>query len=228
MGCAGTGGSQAARPPRCGVRLQVFGANIDRRFDADRVEMSREPAGGAILPDVVQVRQELPVRIELAHGPETLHQVIGLDGVDQYAIEAAIRHPAIVDELGDERDRAHLAKQRRVEADLVDAIDDLLRRPRYFGSFGGIDVNHDDVAGFASVDQRKQGRITHVSPVPEMFAVDLDRLAEVRQARGGEHVLCANLLVGEDPDLARAYVGRAQKELDYAFAAQPLEIDDFL
>src|SRR5262249_29233304 len=97
--------ARAARPPRCRVRLQVLGANIDRRFDADNVEMSREPAGGAILPDVVQVRQELPVRIELAHGPETLHQVIGLDGVDQYAIEAAVRHPAIVDELGDERDR---------------------------------------------------------------------------------------------------------------------------
>src|SRR5262245_35713019 len=104
-------GPQAARPPRCGVRLQVLGANIDCRLDADQVEMSREPAGGAILPDVVQVRQELRVRIELAHGPETLHHVIGLDRMDQYAFEAAVRHPAVVDELGDECNRAHLAKQ---------------------------------------------------------------------------------------------------------------------
>src|SRR5262245_5518511 len=103
--------AQAARPPRCGVRLQVLGANIDCRLDADHVEMSREPAGGAILPDVVQVRQELRVRIELAHGPEPLHHVIGLDRMDQYAFEAAVRHPAVVDELGDECNRAHLAKQ---------------------------------------------------------------------------------------------------------------------
>src|SRR5262245_4718270 len=214
--------------PRCGSRLQVLGANIDRRLDADHIEMSREPAGSAILPDVVQVRQEPPVRVELAHGPETLHHVIGLDRVDQYAFEAAVGHPSVVDELGDECDRAHLAKQRRVEADLVDAIYDLLRRPRYFGSFGRVDVNHDDVAGFTFVDQGKQRRIAHVSPVPEIFAVDLDRLAKVRQAGGGEHVSCANLLVGEDPNLARAHVGRAQEKLDCAFAAQPLEIDDFL
>src|SRR5262245_17284638 len=214
--------------PQSEARLQVLAAKIDRRIHADHVEMSREPAGGAILPDVVQVRQEPPVRIELAHGSETLHHVIGLDRVDQYPFEAAVRHLSVVDELGDECDRAHLAKQRRVEADLVDAIDDLLRRPRYVGSFGGVDVNHDDVAGFASVDQRKQRGIAHVSPVPEIFAVDLDRLAKVGQARGGEHVRRANLLVAEDPNLARAAVCRAQQKLDRASAAQRLEMDDFL
>jgi hypothetical protein len=44
--------------------------------------------------DVVKVHQELPIRIELAHGPEPLHHVIGLDRMNQHALEAAVRSPS--------------------------------------------------------------------------------------------------------------------------------------
>src|SRR6266849_7437993 len=149
--------------------------------------MSFEPLLGAVASDVVQVQQKIPIGIELAHGSEPLHHVIGVDGVNQHTLEAAVSDLSVLDELGDESNSAHLSKQRRIEADLVDAVYDLLRGPRYFESLGRVDVNHDDVRGLAAVDQRKESRIAHIAAVPKIFSLDLDRLGEKWQARGREH-----------------------------------------
>jgi hypothetical protein len=36
------------------------------------------------------------------------------------------------------------------------------------------DLDHDDVARIAFIDEREEGRITHVTPIPISLSVDLD------------------------------------------------------
>src|SRR4029079_17257788 len=90
----------------------------------------------------------------------------------------------------------------------------------------GINVDDESVGASAVIDQREDGRITHVAAVPIMLASDLDRLEHERQAGGGEDRIDEDLPAGENLHLAGAHVGRREVELDRAFALQLFEIDD--
>src|SRR5262249_60435917 len=107
--------------------------------------MGGEPMFGTFCPSVAKVRQELPIGIELAHGTKLLQHVINFDRVNEDPLQTAVGDLSVVDQLGHEYNGAHLAKERRVEADLIDAVDDLLRGLRYRRSFARIDVNDDDI-----------------------------------------------------------------------------------
>ena len=135
-----------------------------------------------------------------------------------------------IDQLGDEGDRPHLAHQRGVEADLVDAVEDL--RSPCCGSSGAldrIDVDDQHVRRVAAIDQREDRRIAHVAAVPIGLAVDLDGLEQERQAGRGHDRVDRQLVVGEHLDLAGAHIGGADVELQRtARHADRVEVDRLL
>ena len=132
---------------------------------------------------------------------------------------------AVLDHPADEGDRPHLAHERGVEADLVDAVHDVARRGRHVGAVHRVDVDHDHVRRLAVVDQRVDGGVAHVAAVPIGLAVDLDRLRHERQASRRQDGVRRHLGAGEDPDLAGPDVRRRQEQLDRRAAVEPLEID---
>ena len=170
----------ARRAGGTGSKIQL---EIRARLLGQVLEVGRQPFGGAGAAGVAQVGEELPVGVHLAVDAQLLHEVLGGDRVDQHALHAAFLDVALVDQAGDEGDRAHLAHQRGVEGDLVDAVEDLGRRPRHLGPRDRVDVHHDDVGRFALVDQREDGGIAHVAAVPVGLAVDLHRLEHAGAGR---------------------------------------------
>src|SRR5271163_3024217 len=106
-------------------RSHVDGLEVHRGLDANSVEMRVEPLSCPVAADVAQPGQEIPVGIELAGDAERRHYVVGRDSVDPHAPERPVDDGAVIDQSGHESDRPHLAQQRGVEADLVDAIEDL-------------------------------------------------------------------------------------------------------
>ncbi len=97
---------------------------------AEPVEILLEPGLRMLAADVAQMGQEFPVGVELAGDAQLSHHLLGRDAVDEHVAEPVAIDPAVLDQLGDEADRPHLAHQRRVEADLVDAVHDLGGRAR--------------------------------------------------------------------------------------------------
>src|SRR5205807_2781724 len=152
-----------------------------------------KPAIGALISDFVQMLEELPIGIVLADRSKLPHHVVRLDGVNEHAFEAPISDPFLVDQPGNERNRAHLAEKRRIEADLVDPIYDLWCGLRDLRAFRGIDVHDDDVAALTFVNEREQGGIAHISAVPIELAVDLHRLMQQGKAGGREYRSRADL-----------------------------------
>src|SRR5215468_4419440 len=64
------------------------------------------------------------------------------------------------------------------------------------------------------IDQREQRRVSHISSVPVVLAVNLDGLIEERQTGRRKHAIIGYLLVGKDPDLPGAHIRRGQEQLD--------------
>src|SRR5260221_1629485 len=174
----------------------------------------------------MQMEQEIPVGVQLARDAELHHDLVGRDAVNEETAQVVAVDLAIVDQLGDEVDRPHLAHERGVEADLVDAVEDLGRAARQLLALERVDVDDDDIATLAAVDQREDCRIAHIATVPIMLAINLDGLKHEGQATRGKNAIGTDLMTLEDPDLAGPHVGRREVELYGAVALpQRLEID---
>ncbi len=135
----------------------------------------------------------------------------------------------LLDELVDEGDRPHLAHERGIEADLIDAIEDLRRGTRQRVALDRVDVNDDDILAPAIVDQGEHRRVAHIAAIPVMLAIDLDRLEQEGEATRGKDMRGMDLATLEDLHLAGAHIGGGEEELDRAFfPAQRREIDALL
>src|SRR5260370_5905932 len=146
----------------------------------------------------MEMKEKIPVRVELARYPELHHDLVGRDAVNEETPKVVALDLAVVDQLGDEVDRPHLAHERGVEADFVDAVEDLGRATRQFLALERVDVDDDDVAAVAAIDQREDRGIAHVAAVPVMLALDLDALKHDRQATRGEDASGADVADLED------------------------------
>jgi hypothetical protein len=113
-----------ACPLHLGLRLQV-----ERAALADVVEVIvKETAGSAAAasvehPKEVVIGRELSVR-RIGLLVLTEHDTMGVDAAVLTRAGAAFE-PSVVDQARDKFRRADFGGQRRVEADLVDAIDDV-------------------------------------------------------------------------------------------------------
>src|SRR5919106_6799474 len=104
--------------PKLAVALQ-------RGDGAEPVEARLEPAARALAAEVAQVEQKVPAGVQLARIAEPGHVVLGIDAVDQHPFQGPLLDQPLVDQSGDEADRPQLPQERRVEADLVDPVQDL-------------------------------------------------------------------------------------------------------
>ena len=118
--------------------------------------------------------QKIPVAVEPARPRKAADQIFGLDQVHEHAFAAA--QLAVFDLPVQIGDGSHLANERRIEADLLHAIDDRGRRSWYAWTLGRGDMHHEDIARIAIVDERKDRQIARIAAVPVELAIDLDRL----------------------------------------------------
>ena len=107
--------------------------------------------------------------------------------MDQYVLQPSLDDTVLRDEPGDEADRPHLPHQRRIEADLVDAVQNIICGVRHVFAEQRIDMNDDNVGAGAVIDEREECRISHVAAVPIGFAVDLNRMKHRGQTRRSHH-----------------------------------------
>ena len=187
-----------------------------------------DPGLRAFATDLMEAGEEAPVGVELAGDAQFLHHVVGRNGMDQHPLDLVGIELAVIDQLGDESDRAHLPHQRRIEADLVDPVHDVARGRRHVRPLDRIDVHDQHVARLAAVDQREDGGIAHVAAVPVVLALDLDRLVDERQTGRGQHPVDADVVLGEDLHLAGAHIGGRDEQLDRGARPHALEIDHLL
>ena len=129
-----------------------------------------------------------------------------------------------ISDLMQQRGRAELLDQRRVEGDLVQAVVDLARRLRRARPLDRVDLHQDRVRRRALPDQRRHGRVARVTAVPVRFAVDLHGLEHRGQARRGEQYVGCEVGIPEHAAAARAHVGRGDEELDRR-RGEPVETD---
>ncbi|MNR22891.1 hypothetical protein D3C85_1398720 [compost metagenome] len=80
------------------------------------------------------------------------------------------------------------------------------------------------IACIAVVDQRKNGRVTHIATIPVVLPIDRHSLEQCRHTGRSEHRFGADVLVREDADLPRLDIGRAKIEVEGALASQGGEI----
>src|SRR5262249_42547658 len=81
---------------------------IDRRRLPDLAEIGVQPLGRLGATAVAQATQEVPIWIELGRDSELGHRRVVSDRVNKHAAIFAPIKDIVVDQLGDERDGAHL------------------------------------------------------------------------------------------------------------------------
>src|SRR4029077_10025621 len=124
-----------------------------------------------------------------------------------------------------EMDGTHLAHQAGVEAEPIDAVKDGLRGLRNLLDLDGIAQDEDHVGGNAIVDDWENRRVTHVTAIPIILAINLDRLKQRWQARRGEHGINGYLAVLEHAQSVGDDVACANKELHLVGLAERFEVD---
>ncbi|MNY37240.1 hypothetical protein D3C86_1717870 [compost metagenome] len=100
--------------------------------------------------------------------------------MDQHLLHLVAIDLALLDEVGDKGDGAHLTHQRRVEADFTDAIEDVGSCNGYAGTDERVDVDDHHIARMAVVDQWENGRVSHIAAIPVVLPVYRDRLKQCR------------------------------------------------
>ena len=98
-----------------------------------------------------QVRQERPIRVQLACSAQLLHMFIGGNLVNQHPTQRTVGDALLINQSCNEADRTHLSHQRGVEADLVDSVQDLACASRNVVTVNGIDMNDYNVSAVAAV-----------------------------------------------------------------------------
>src|SRR6202171_1657621 len=131
---------------------EVYFVNVYRRLDAQFDEVVREPVARTFSSLVAKINQKVPIGIVLACGTERTHKFVIGDAVDQHTLQSSIDDAVLSYEFVHKSDRPHLPHQRRIEADLVDAIQNIARGARHLLAEQRIDMNGDNISAVAVVD----------------------------------------------------------------------------
>src|SRR4051812_17081048 len=103
---------------------------VERAVAADRVVALGEPFARRRPAEILQFLEEAPFGIEPRGGGVLVELPPAVDAVHVDALVLVLRELALVDQAADEVDGAQLAQQGAVEADLGQAVLDLVRRAR--------------------------------------------------------------------------------------------------
>ena len=140
------------------------------------------------------------------------HDAVGIDAAVLAGPGAALQ-AAVVDQAGDEFDRAEFGRERGVEADLVDAVDDVGASRRHLGALQRIDLDDQHVLGAGRMESGKIGGLAEIAAVPIGHPVDHHRLEQQRQAGRRHHRVGGDLLAREDLEASGPDIGRGDEEL---------------
>jgi hypothetical protein len=87
------------------------------------------------------------------------------------------------------------------------------------------DLDHDDVARIAFIDEREEGRITHVTPIPISLAVDFDGFEHKGQTSRRHHAVEPNPGLPENLRPAGTDIGCGQKDFEALAVVDGVEVD---
>src|ERR1700680_1186512 len=170
----------------CGVeRSSGFLLQVEGGVLADGGEVLLEELFGGLGADVAEQQKERALDGELGAGRQLLDLLAGDDAMQPGAAESRLAAPtqeAAIDQLAHHANGAEFREQRRIEGDLVDAVEDVARRLRRVFAFNRVRLYKENVVGAGGAEQRKQRRIAHVTAVPVGLAVDLDGVEQKREA----------------------------------------------
>src|SRR5260370_37700383 len=108
-----------------------FFSYVDGRALADCVEVGVDPTLGDLAADFLEMQQEIHAGVELARHAQPSHLTLRFYPVNLDTLVLVGVELALIDEIGDERNRPHSAHQRLIEGQPVEPVHDLARRGRY-------------------------------------------------------------------------------------------------
>src|SRR5271167_1512371 len=154
--------------------LVINPGKVEGIADPKIVIMLRQSVLRRLSTAIPEMREKGPFGIELAGNAEPEHRLRVVDRMDVYVAEALALEVLIVDDFPEEGERAQLFEQAGIECDLVQSVLNVSCRLRNIRAVERVDLDQDDVVGIAFVDEREEGRITHVTPIPIRLAIDFD------------------------------------------------------
>ena len=201
---------------------------IERGFDADPLEALGEPGVRPAAAALMQELEIVPFRVHLARRRQVLDLGIRMDEVqERVPVAPQIEVPRGRDAL-DQGDGAQFLDEAGVEADLVDAVDDVAGAARRFFAPDRVDLDDDDVGRVRVGEQRIERGVAAEAAVPVFLAVDLDGGVHLRQAGRGEHGVDGEVSGTENLGLAGAHVRRGDMDLEVLAGVDAGEIHLFL
>src|SRR5271157_659761 len=174
---------------------------------------------------IPEMREKGPFGIDLAGNAELEHRLRVVDRMDVHVAEALALEVLIVDDFPEEGERAELFEQAGIECDLVQSVLNVSCRLRNIRAVERVDLDQDDVAGIAFVDEREEGRITHVTAIPISLSVDFDGFEHEWQTSRRHDAVEPNLGLPENLRLAGADIGRCQKNFEPLRVVDRVEVD---
>src|SRR5271169_709848 len=205
--------------------LVINPGKVEGIADPKIVIMLRQPGLRRLSTAIPEMREKGPFGIELAGNAELEHRLLVVDRMDVHVAEALALEVLMVDDFPEEGERAELFEQAGIEGDLVQPILNVPRRLRNIRPVERVDLDHDDVAGIAFVDEREEGRITHVTPIPISLAVDFDGFEHKWKTSRRHHAVEPNPGLPENFRPAGADIGRGQKDFEAPRVIDRVEVD---
>ncbi|MNV88721.1 hypothetical protein D3C71_1829470 [compost metagenome] len=129
--------------------------------------------------------------------------------MDQHLLHLLAIDLVLLDEVCDKSDCAHLAHQRRVEADFTDAIEDVGGCNGHSRADERVNVDNHHIARIAVVDQGENSRVAHITAIPVVLPIDCDRLEQGWHTGRSKHCFGADVLARENAYFPRLHIGRA-------------------
>ena len=162
----------ADNPDRSGVKTvtrpqkSLWVKNIslrDRRSILCRDDRSCLPAiCRSLLGLLVKMAKKIPIVVQPAGARQLADHVLGFDDVDEHSF--AVGQSRLVDQFRHESDGTHFSYEGRIEADLLHAVHDRVRGAGNLRPLCRRQVDHDNVARLAFVDERKNDRASREPP----------------------------------------------------------------
>src|SRR5271169_2625488 len=146
--------------------LVINPGKVEGIADPKIVIMLRQPGLRRLSTAIPEMREKGPFGIDLAGNAELEHRLRVVDRMDVHVAEALALEVLIVDDFPEEGERTQLFEQARIEGDLVQSVLNVSCRLRNIRAIERVDLDQDDVAGIAFVDEREERRINPCNPHP--------------------------------------------------------------
>src|SRR6478672_4907024 len=169
--------------------------DVGCRLLTQPIEVTSNPSTCPLTADFHKLVDQVPVGVQLTPHAHRLHHIVCLDAVNQHAFYGLVQNLLLLDQLGHKTDRTHLAHERRVEADLVDAVKDLTWSFWHIWSPDRIYMDDHDISAVTVIDEWEDCRVAHIPTIPIVLTVDFDCLEQKRQTSRSQNSVGSDLVI---------------------------------